>query len=108
MDANLNLQVETFKRAHAGAKSVPPAASAAAAAAGGNEGRHVVAKNIVTMCCGTLNPFDFFLTNDQHKDLYLSGQLCTHIHAARAEQDSSQILPNEGLLQAMLFMLHLT
>ena len=103
MDANLALQIKGALRAQATtATSQPAAASATATSAAGKSGAASrppalspglfdLAPEIITLCGGSLSPFDFALGKAQHVDLYHAGQLCTHLIAAQGE-------PREGAL----------
>eukprot|EP00928_Gymnodinium_smaydae_P078595 TRINITY_DN62717_c0_g1_i1.p1 TRINITY_DN62717_c0_g1~~TRINITY_DN62717_c0_g1_i1.p1 ORF type:complete len:607 (+),score=154.79 TRINITY_DN62717_c0_g1_i1:41-1822(+) len=64
-----------------------------------------LAPTILTLCGGTLNPFDFNLTVDQHRDLYYSGQLCTHLHASSVDE-STEVMANEDKMKTLLFCYH--
>lgn len=68
-----------------------------------------LAPHILTLCAGELDAFDFGLTSDMHKDLYLVGQLCVHMHAAQLEGEARgpQVMSFLARLQVILLMLHL-
>ncbi|CAE7623138.1 unnamed protein product [Symbiodinium sp. CCMP2456] len=91
MDANLVLQIE-----------------AATAKKGFRQSSGIsgLAPEILTLCGGRYDPFDFNLTKEQHRELYLAGQLSTHLHASVVD-GSSQVLNDEGKLKTMLYMLHM-
>ena len=112
MDANLALQIKGALRAQATttATSQPAAASATATSAAGkggaasrppasSPGLFDLAPEIITLCGGSLSPFDFALGKAQHLDLYHAGQLCTHLIAAQGE-------PREGALLIFTFYVH--
>ena len=65
-----------------------------------------LAPEILTLCGGRLDPFDFNLTNEQHRELYLSGQLSTHLHASMVDQ-STKVMSEEQRLKLLLFCMHL-
>merc|ERR1711879_1112232 len=44
-----------------------------------------LAPEVLTLCSGALDPFDFAIDPGQHYDLYLAGQLCVHLQAALLE-----------------------
>jgi len=91
MDANLALQIE-----------------AATAKKGFRQSAGIsgLAPEILTLCGGKYDPFDFNLTKDQHRELYLSGQLSTHLHASIVDQ-STAVLSDQDKLKTLLFMLHM-
>jgi len=68
-----------------------------------------LAPQILMLCCGELNSFDFALTPDQHLDLYYMGQLCVHMHAAQLEgqQRAPQVMSNQAKLKLILLLMHL-
>ena len=65
MDANLMLQIQLALKE-----------------SGKEPSLRSMAPEILAICSGAMNPFDFNLTKQQHLDLYHSGQLCVHMHAA--------------------------
>ena len=68
-----------------------------------------LAPEILTLCSGALQPFDFGLSPEQHTELYLAGQLFTHLYATRfAEKEGARpTLTDEQKLTALLWILHL-
>ncbi|CAK9095546.1 unnamed protein product [Durusdinium trenchii] len=90
MDANLVLQIA--------------AATAKMNLTGG--GISELAPEILTLCGGRLDPFDFNLSKEQHRELYFSGQLSTHLHASMVDK-SSEVLSDEAKLKLLLFSMHL-
>uniref|UniRef100_A0A7S0JFX3 PNPLA domain-containing protein n=1 Tax=Calcidiscus leptoporus TaxID=127549 RepID=A0A7S0JFX3_9EUKA len=96
--------------AHAG---VPPAVAPPTTGQGGDApfaaGLSKLAPQIMTLCAGELDAFDFGLTADMHKDLYRVGQLCVHMHAAQLEGEARgpQVMTFLARLQVILLMLHL-
>ena len=67
-----------------------------------------LAPEILTLCSGSLQPFDFALTPEQHHELYLAGQLFTHLYAAHLHDGASTpTLSPEQKLKALLFVLQL-
>ncbi|CAE7503104.1 unnamed protein product [Symbiodinium natans] len=91
MDANLVLQIE---------------AATAKKGFRQNSGISGLAPEILTLCGGRYDPFDFNLTKEQHRELFLAGQLSTHLHASIVDE-SSQVLSDEGKLKTMLYTLHM-
>ncbi|CAJ1350200.1 unnamed protein product [Effrenium voratum] len=91
MDANLVLQI-----AAATARKQLPL----------DGGISELAPEILTLCGGRLDPFDFNLTKDQHRELYLSGQLSTHLHASIVDK-TNEVLSDEGKLKTLLYSMHL-
>jgi len=96
MDANLMLQV---KAALAKSKAVSVTD---------------LAPEILTICGGRLDPFDFMMAPEQHRDLYNSGQASVHLHARRVSQKASsegepheEIMSEESHLKFLLFFLHM-
>ncbi|CAE7519502.1 unnamed protein product [Symbiodinium pilosum] len=87
MDANLVLQIE-----------------AATAKKGFRQSSGIsgLAPEILTLCGGKYDPFDFNLTKDQHRELFLAGQLSTHLHASVVDA-TSEVLPDEGKLKTVLY-----
>jgi len=65
-----------------------------------------LAPEILTLCGGRLDPFDFNLSNEQHRELYLSGQLSTHLHASMVDE-STKVMSEEQRLKLLLYCMHL-
>lgn len=65
-----------------------------------------LAPQILTLCCGKLDPFDFSLGKKQHRDLYYAGQLSVHFHASQVD-DSAMVMTPEQKLKTVLLVLHL-
>ncbi|CAK0803225.1 unnamed protein product [Prorocentrum cordatum] len=96
MDANLMLQVK--------------------AALSKADVKHL-APEILTICGGRLDPFDFLMAKEQHRDLYYSGQMCVHMHSERVEIDEAEkggaegeakrVMGDEDLLKCVLFLLNM-
>merc|ERR1719272_1364486 len=113
MDANLALQIKGALRSQA---TTTAAAAAAAASAGkggaasrppaSSPGLFDLAPEIITLCGGSLSPFDFALGKAQHLDLYHAGQLCTHLIAAQGEPREGAVMHPEARLKTMLLLLH--
>jgi len=126
MDANLALQIKGALRAQPAPAAAPaapaaPAARAAAAAAAAfpsagpgpaprppasSPGFFDLAPEIITLCGGSLSPFDFALGKAQHLDLYHAGQLCTHLIAAQGEPREGAVMHPEARLKTLLLLLH--
>ena len=70
-----------------------------------------LAPQILTLCSGGLQPFDFALRPGQHHELYLMGQLFTHLHATQLGRDDGRkpraVMSDEQVLKTLLLMLHL-
>lgn len=76
-----------------------------------------LAPEILTICGGRLDPFDFLMAKEQHRDLYLSGQMCVHMHSDRVENDlaikagaqsgDNMFLGDEDLLKFLLYLIHM-
>jgi len=79
-----------------------------------------LAPEILTICGGRLDPFDFSMAKEQHRDLYYSGQMCVHMHAERSEiheaekggavscmSEGKYFLQDESFLKFLLFLLHM-
>eukprot|EP00316_Scyphosphaera_apsteinii_P011485 CAMPEP_0119305014 /NCGR_PEP_ID=MMETSP1333-20130426/6104_1 /TAXON_ID=418940 /ORGANISM="Scyphosphaera apsteinii, Strain RCC1455" /LENGTH=719 /DNA_ID=CAMNT_0007308011 /DNA_START=141 /DNA_END=2300 /DNA_ORIENTATION=+ len=114
MDANLALQIEKAENAarqHLGSQW---------GLHGGlheqhttrDEQRHdlfALAPQILTLCSGGLQPFDFSLKRHQHHEMYLAGQLMVHLHACQLPEphELPSIMSDEQKLKALLFVLYL-
>ena len=125
MDANLDLQIEAARRTLRAAKRAKAAGGTPTAdeAYDGDsspapredlERRGDVfelAPQILTLCSGALQPFDFGLTRAQHHELFLAGQLFAHLYAAVLGSDSTTPCPptlsDEQRLKALLWVLHM-
>ena len=101
--------------AAATATATSSAAAAAAAAAPSSPisppraslpGLFDLAPEIITLCGGSLSPFDFGLGKAQHLDLYHAGQLCTHLIAAQGEPRQGAVMHPEARLKTVLLLLH--
>lgn len=70
-----------------------------------------LAPQIITLCSGGLQPFDFAMRPDQHHELYLAGQLFTHLHASQHGRDDERqpppVMTDEQMIKTLLLMLHL-
>ena len=69
-----------------------------------------LAPQIITLCSGAMQPFDFGLSPRQHKELYLAGQLFAHLYAAVLNSDEDECPPalsDEQKLKALLWVLRL-
>ena len=67
-----------------------------------------LAPQILTLCSGGLQPFDFTLSPSQHHELYLAGQLFTHLYAAvLSGPDAPPPLSEEQRLKVLLWVLRL-
>ena len=91
-------------------ETAPPPASDADERRGGDI--FELAPQILTLCSGALQPFDFALSPAQHYELYLAGQLFAHLHAAEhgrtsRSKEGAATLSAEQKLRALLFVLHL-
>jgi len=73
MDANLALQIGNARSSLARR----PGVSAS------RESIFELVPEVLTLSGGGLSPFDFGLSKEQHRDLYLGGQLAVHLHAAQ-------------------------
>ena len=136
MDANLALQIKSALRAKGGASGgaplpvvqpsrqwesghddpeedaadAPPATpTASPLARPPPPGLFALAPEIITLCGGSLSPFDFALNKEQHLDLYQAGQLCTHLIAEQLEppDTAEAVMSAEGRLKSLLLLLHL-
>ena len=119
MDANLDLQIEAARKARrAQARMMGPFESGEASPVireeesvkdGAERRGHIfeLAPEILTLCSGAYQPFDFKLTAAQHGELYLAGQLFTHLYAARLSGQGPPALNDEQKLQALLWVLRL-
>ena len=55
-----------------------------------------------------MQPFDFDLTPRHHSELYLSGQLMTHLYAAQLGGNGTRpVMTEEQRLRVLLFVLNL-
>ena len=61
-----------------------------------------LAPEILTLCSGALQPFDFNLTPSQHEELFLAGQLFTHLYASRLGGTGPPVLSDEQKLKVLL------
>merc|ERR1712217_30552 len=95
MDANLLLQIQqaTMKKGFLEASG----------------GLSALAPEVLTLCGGRLDPFDFNLSKDQHYELFLSGQLSVHLHSCFVDgrQQCQQALSVKDKLKSLLYCLHL-
>ena len=68
-----------------------------------------LAPQILMLCSGGLQPFDFKLSPDQHHELFLAGQLFTHLHAAQLGRDDGlpPVLSDEQKMKVLLLILYL-
>lgn len=76
-----------------------------------------MAPEILSICSGAMNPFDFLLTKQQHRDLYHSGQLCVHMHAAmhtehageteEVRENSKLVMSDDARLKTIYSILHM-
>jgi len=89
MDANLLLQV---KQVHTINKQIK---------ATGEQLNLKLSPEVLVLNGGSLDPFDFKLTKNQHRELYYSGQLCVHLSAALTDEDA-EVMPAESKLKALL------
>ena len=115
MDANLDLQIE------GALQQVKPVSLSSLLGRGShapevrdrsNEQKRSIfnlAPQILTLCSGGLQPFDFDMRPEEHHELYLLGQLFTHLHASQVDQEESlaSIMTDEDKLKTLLLMLHL-
>ncbi|KAL3913781.1 MAG: hypothetical protein SGPRY_007856 [Prymnesium sp.] len=61
--------------------------------------------------------FDFALTSEQHCELYLAGQLATHLHAAQMAsltlgltlegEGTAPVMSDENKLKTLLYLAHM-
>ena len=113
MDANLDLQIEAARRAARHAKrfesSDVPTPDSARSAEERRGDVFELAPEILTLCSGSLKPFDFGLTAEQHTSLYHAGQLFTHLYATvfSGEEGGARPLSDEQKLKALLWVLRL-
>ena len=106
---SLELQIESARRAaRLEGESTPIARG------GGRGDLFELSPQILTLCSGGLQPFDFGLSPEHHHELYLAGQLFVHLHAAHlSEKDADRpapfpaVLSQEQKLKALLYVLHL-
>jgi len=61
---------------------------------------HSLAPEVLALCNGALDPFNFLMRKQQHRDLYLCGQLCLHMHAALASEARPEQMDPETSLEA--------
>jgi predicted acylesterase/phospholipase RssA len=68
-----------------------------------------LAPQILTLCSGGLQPFDFSLTREQHHELYLLGQLFAHLHASQHGRGDGlpAVMTDEQKAKTLLLMLYL-
>ena len=67
-----------------------------------------LAPQIITLCSGQLQPFDFGLVPAQHQALYQAGQLFTHLYAAAMSgEEGPRVMSDEQKLKALLWVLRL-
>ena len=66
-----------------------------------------LAPEILTLCSGSLQPFDFTLTPDQHAELYQAGALFTHLYASMASGTHPPCLSDAQKLTALMLVLNL-
>ena len=59
----------------------------------------------ITILLFTINTMIVRKRGPRHHELYLSGQLCTHLHASMV--DGTEVLTDEAKLQLLLFCMHL-
>ena len=107
MDANLMLQLKLSK-ARKGEQV--------------DDGLDGLIPEVLALCGGGLDAFNFDLSKDQHLDLYLCGQLAVHLHAAlftekhaRESPDSNgdeeagrHVMCDDDRLKTLLLLLHLS
>merc|ERR550525_363725 len=67
-----------------------------------------LAPEVLTLCSGDFDPFDFGLSEEQHTDLFLAGKLCVHLQAALLENEAKDSVMNaEYRLKTLLHCIHL-
>jgi predicted acylesterase/phospholipase RssA len=72
-----------------------------------------LAPQILTLCGGAFSPFDFALSKEQHRQLYLSGQLSVHLAASEAsigQQPPDQLMcdmEEEDRIRALRYLMSL-
>ena len=71
-----------------------------------------LAPEVLTLCGGALQPFDFNLPKESHRALFECGQLAVHLlaaqhAAARGAEGKNAVLSDEHRLQALLLLLTL-
>merc|ERR1712118_349419 len=59
------------------------------------KGLSKLAPEILTLCGGRLDPFNFDLSKDNHQNLYDAGQLMVHLYASRVDK-SDAIMSKEN------------
>ena len=91
-----------------GAETVPEGGTDGNGSSGGNEeDEHEEAKRrsffrlapqIITLCGGSFSPFDFSLSKEHHRQLYLSGQLSVQLAAAEKEEEERSVGGEQGVV----------
>lgn len=117
MDANLDLQIAAAEEVRVntatayddGATNLHGSESAPPAAPTQRKSLFDLAPQILMLCSGGLQPFDFKLSPDQHHELFLVGQLFTHLHAAQLGREDGlpPVLSDEQKMKILLLILYL-
>ena len=66
-----------------------------------------LAPEVLTLCGGALQPFDFSLPKELHRELFECGQLAAHLLAAQHGGAETGVMSDEHRLQALCLLLSL-